>query len=194
MQMAADPPPVAAFRKHLGKGAEDPPSRCAERVPDSDCATAGVDDVRIDSPGVDACQGLHRERFVELDGADLAPARSRRARAQSRQPRPVRSRNLRLERCRAASRDSGNRVSADDLAALSEPSSSADAPSLSGEALPAVMVPSGRKEGFRAVERLRRGVGADALVARELDVRERSQTGRRRSRQSKQGAASWWDR
>ena len=32
----------------------------------------------------------------------------------------------------------------------SEPIRSADAPSLSGEAFPAVMVPSGRKEGLRA--------------------------------------------
>jgi hypothetical protein len=40
---------------------------------DRNCTTTAVDDVKINFPGVDACQGLHRECFVELHRADALP-------------------------------------------------------------------------------------------------------------------------
>ncbi len=55
-------------------------------------------------------------------------------------------------------------------AAASEPSSTADAPSFSGEALPGVIVPSLRKEGLSPLSFSADRAGADALVARELDA------------------------
>ena len=33
-----------------------------------------VDDRRVDTPSIDACQGLHRKRLVQLDGAYVRPA------------------------------------------------------------------------------------------------------------------------
>ena len=56
-------------------------------------------------------------------------------------------------------------------AAASEPSSSADAPSLSGEALPAVIVPSGRNDGLSPASFSARRAGPDALVAGQVDAR-----------------------
>ena len=53
-------------------------------------------------------------------------------------------------------------------AAASSPSSSIAAPSLSGELLPAVTVPSSTKAGFSLGQLLERAVGADPLVALEL--------------------------
>ena len=53
-------------------------------------------------------------------------------------------------------------------AAASEPSSTAEAPSLSGEALPAVMVPSGRNDGFRPASFSGCESGPDALVAGQV--------------------------
>ena len=46
--------------------------------------------------------------------------------------------------------------------------SRAEAPSLSGEALPAVMVPSGRNDGLQARQRLGCRLRSDALVSREV--------------------------
>ena len=59
----------------------------------------------------------------------------------------------------------------------SEPSSSADAPSLSGEALPAVMVPpwsADRKDGFSPASFSTVESAPDALVAGEVDAGDRS--------------------
>ena len=64
-------------------------------------------------------------------------------------------------------------------AAVSEPSSTAEAPSLSGEALPAVMVPSGRNDGLEPGQRL-----AAVLPARMLSSRVSSAPGTGTTRSS----------
>ena len=53
-------------------------------------------------------------------------------------------------------------------AAVSDRAARRSAPSLSGEALPAVMVPSGRNTGFSAANVCRSAAGADRLVPNEL--------------------------
>ena len=95
------------------------------------------------------------------------------ARASARSlPRRGRSRNLRVERARAPAGDAGNRGEAEPSAAASLPSSTAEAPSLSGEALPAVTVPpSVRNDGAQPGQPLRRRVGPDRLVAGQVDTR-----------------------
>ena len=64
--------------------------------------------------------------------------------------------------------DAGQRLAAERGPACSSPISVIAAPSLSGEEFPAVTVPPSRKAGA-AGELLERGVGADPLVALELD-------------------------
>ena len=61
-------------------------------------------------------------------------------------------------------------------------SARAAAPSLSGEALPAVTVPSLTEGGLELGELLERAVGADALVAGQVRVGHRRRPSRRRSR------------
>ncbi len=55
-------------------------------------------------------------------------------------------------------------------AAASEPISSADAPSFSGDALPGVIVPSGRNDGFSPASFSGLESGSDALVASQVDA------------------------
>ena len=90
---------------------------------------------------------------------------------------------LRLQRVRRPPGDPGHRVAAD---AARPPSRSraarADAPSLSGEALPAVIVPSGRNDGFSAASFSAGGAGADALVPGRARRPAPASRGRRRSR------------
>ena len=73
MQIAATPHRSPDSRSRVRQGAEDPAAGGAERVADRDRAALGVDDLRVDLPGVDAGQRLHGERLVELDRARRRP-------------------------------------------------------------------------------------------------------------------------
>lgn len=115
---------------------------------DGDGAATRVDDVGVDLPGVQAGQRLHRERLVEFDGPDLGPADA--GGLQCTIGRLDRSVPEVLGGQRVAPlpaiRATGSIPITD--AARSDPMRTADAPSLRGEALPAVIVPFGRKDGF----------------------------------------------
>ena len=73
MQMAATPtgglPPARS-----SQGAEDPSSDAPRRMPDSDCTTTDIHDVRIRHPRRQCRPALHRERLIELHRTDLAPS------------------------------------------------------------------------------------------------------------------------
>ena len=170
MQIAATPQRWPPSLHHLGERAEDPAARGAERVPDRDRAAAGVHDLRVDLPGVEADQRLHGEGLVELDGADVGPADAGPGqRLLGRLDRGV-AEPVRLERVGAAAGDARDGERPRASAAPSEPSSTAEAPSLSGEALPAVMVPSLRNDGLELRQRLDARPGPDRLVAGDVGV------------------------
>ena len=168
MQIAATPHRSPDSASRLRERAEDPGAGRAERVADRDRAALGVDDLRVDLPGVDAGQRLHRERLVELDRADVGPADAGPGQSAGWPPRPGRSRSP-AGRARGrrgpAIRASGS-MPIEPAAAGPSRSAAPTAPSLSGEALPAVIVPSGRNAGFSAGQLLGRGAGPDPLVAR----------------------------
>src|SRR6478752_1363986 len=62
-----DAPALVALAQHLGEGPDDASAGGAEGVADGDGAAAGVDNLRVDLPRVEARQRLHREGLVELD-------------------------------------------------------------------------------------------------------------------------------
>ena len=146
-------------------------------------------------PGVDAGQRLHGERLVELDRGDVGPGDAGPGERLSAASTGREAEHLRLEREHARGRRRG-RAGARPIraAAASEPSSTADAPSLSGEALPAVIVPSGRNDGFSPASVSGGAAGPDALVAGEVRAGHRRPPGRRRSPASQAASARWCER
>ena len=139
-------------------------------------------------PGVDADQRLHREGLVELDGADVGPADAGPGeRLLGGLDRRVAEQSCGSSACaaRPAIRATGERPS--DSAAFSEPSSTAEAPSLSGEALPAVMVPSLRNDGFSFASDSTLDPARIDSSRGERRCPARRPRGRRRSRRSTPG-------
>ena len=165
-------PALAGLGQPPGQGAEDPAARRAERVAHGDRPALGVDDLGIDLPGVDAGQGLDRERLVELDRGDVRPAdagpgQGPVGRLDRCETEVLRGRGPRLPGRRSAPGVPGRPA----RPPCSEPTSTAEAPSLSGDAFPAVMVPPGRKTGLRADS------AADDASARMPSSRFRSTPG-----------------
>ena len=132
---------------------------------------------------VDAGERLHRERLVELDRAHVGPADAGAGERAVRGLDRGEAEPLRLQPRTPRARRSG-RAGASPIrsAAASEPSSTADAPSLSGDALPAVIVPSVRNDGFSPASFSAVGPGSDALVAARARRPAPGPRGRRRSR------------
>ena len=129
-------------------------------------------------PGVDAGQRLHREGLVELDRADVGPADAGPGqRLVGRLDGRV-AEELRLERRHPAAGDPRDRGAADGAAAASDPSSTADAPSLSGEALP------GGDGAVRAERRLQAGQLVRGRAGRMPSSRVRSTPGTGTTRSS----------
>ena len=110
MQIAATPQRSPLLAQPVRQRAEDPAAGGAQRVADRDRAALGVDDLRVDLPGVDAGQRLDGERLVELDRGDVGPADAgpgqRLVGGLDRREPEV----LRLQRVRAAAGDPGQRV------------------------------------------------------------------------------------
>ena len=164
--------------ERVGERAEDAPAGRAERVADGDRAAVDVHALGVEVlPLAHAGERLRGERLVELDGVDVAPADA------GALERPV----GRLDRAdaedvgvdgeRAAAGDPGDRLAA--RLARRPPrsrSARADAPSLSGDALPAVTVPSLTNAGLSLASFSSDRVGADALVAGELGARRPGST------------------
>ena len=148
MQIAARPQRSRRSTRTVGEGAEHAGTGGAQRMTDGDRAAAGVDDRRVDAPRVEAGQGLDGERLVELDRADVRPADPGRGEGPLGGLDRARSRTAGGSRAaapRPAIRASGSTArSPRPRPAISR----AAAPSLSGDALPAVIVPSGRKAGL----------------------------------------------
>ena len=158
---------AAAAGEFVRGVADDAAARCAERVADRDRAAVDVDPLGVEvRPQLQAREGLRREGLVELDEVDVRPGLARRARARGSRPRPAR-RRTRPGRCRRRPRPV-MRARGSASSAPSPPSSSAEAPSLIGDELPAVTVPSAANSALQPAELLERRVVADALVPREL--------------------------
>ena len=107
---------------------------------------------------------LRGERLVDLDEVDLVDGHAgarQRLRHASIGPRPMIS-GLMPETPEATMRASG--VMPSSLALVSLITITAAAPSFSGQALPAVIVPSGRKTGFSWLTRLVVGARTRAVV------------------------------
>jgi hypothetical protein len=137
----------------------------AERVAEGDGAAVHVELV----PGMPSClaDGMTCAAKASLISTRsmssmVMPARPSAWRQASTGPRPMIS-GLRPDTPDDTMRASGVRPSS--LALVSLITSTAAAPSLSGQALPAVTVPSGRNTGLRP-ESLDGGAGADAVVLR----------------------------
>ena len=112
------PPAVSVLSQDLSERAEDPSSRCAQRVPDGECTATAVHDGGIDTPGIDARQGLHRERLVELHRANLTPRDSRSSKRDLGSLYRRVAEHLRFQRRRSAARDAGDRNAADHVCCL----------------------------------------------------------------------------
>ena len=152
---------------------------------EGDGAAAGVDDRRgrcfQASTQASDCTAKASLSSTAPTSSQPMPARAQRP---VRPPRPGRSRTSGGRwRTRAAAGDPGQR-GRDRVVAPPPRSrcSTAEAPSLSGEALPAVMVPSGRNAGLSRARDSTVLSGADALVAGEVDAGDRHDERRRRSR------------
>ena len=164
MLASARSPPL--LHHLLRRREREPRARHAERMAERDGAA-----VRVDVLGVvrqpelaQAGQRLRGERLVQLDHVEVADL----------EPEPRHQLLRRRHRADAhdARRHAGRRHAGDAregfspcfFTAASEASSSAAAPSLTPEALPAVTVPGSRHERLELGERLQRGVRPQVLV------------------------------
>ena len=140
------------------------------RVSASDCEA----NASLSSTTSTSSQPIPARSSARFAGLDRARCRTRRGR----------------RRPRRATTIAGQRLAPDRLARrASSPSSIAPAPSLSGEALPAVTVPSSTNAGLSFASFSTRVSGADPLVALELGVGHRARPSRRRSRRPTPRAA-----
>ncbi len=180
-----------------GEGGEDPAAGGAEGVADGDGAAAGVDDVGVGEaagePGVDADEGLDGEGFVELDDADVGPGDAGAVEGLLGGLDGGVAEVLGVEGVGAAPGDAGEGVVADPVGGGGGAEEDGGGAVAEGEALPAVMVPSGRNDGFSPA----RVSGVVSGRMPSSRVRSVPSTGTTRSSwnpDSQAVWARWWER
>ena len=130
------------------KRGRDPRAGHAEGMTHRDRAAVHVEPVLVDAQAPGGRDDLRRERLVHLDEVDVRPDSPARARARceaSTGPSPMISGR---QPRHGGAHDAGQRGEAELRALRSDITTTAAAPSFSGQALPAVTVPSGRNTGF----------------------------------------------
>ena len=144
-----DPPAAAAAAQLVHERAEDAHARRAQRVPDRDRAAVDVQPLRIQIPTRPGTPATAPRTPRSAPPPRCPPIRCPPAPAPGWPPRPARCRTRRgrPRTCRAP-RSARAARGPPPRRPRRSPSSSAPAPSLSGDALPAVTVPSFANAGF----------------------------------------------
>src|SRR6478735_1430483 len=101
----------------MGERAQDPPAGRAERMADGDRAAEHVDLLRVESrPRTHAGERLRRERLVELEEVDVAPADARALERAVGGLHRADAEDVGIDAERAAARDARERLAVEALA------------------------------------------------------------------------------
>ena len=180
------PPAAAAPAQLVRQRGQQPRAGVAERVPERDRAAVDVDDRRVELlPLGQAGERLRRERLVELDRGEVAPADAGALQRLARRLDGADAVELRLDGAGGAARDPRQR-----RRPPSAESSSAEAPSFIGDELPAVTVPSLRNTGF-SVASFSSVVSARMFSSRSSSLASRSTSSANAPRSQAAPALRW---
>ena len=135
-----------------------------------DRSALGVHDAGVDLPQVDAGQGLHRERLVELDRADVVPGDAGALQRLVRRLDGGDAEGLWVERVRAAAGDAGERRAAEQVGCPLAAQHDRGGAVVERGGVAGGDGAVGAEGGHEAGQRLGGGTGPDALVAGEVDA------------------------